>query len=72
LKNQIPIFILTYRGSKREPLIKKKLDNLDLKYKLIYGLNAKINKNKKILNSYYDSNRSKKIFKKKLNLYDMA
>lgn len=72
MKNQIPIFVLTYRGSKREPLIKKKLDNLDLIYKLIYGLNAKIKKNEKILNSYYNSNRSKKIFKKELNLYDIA
>ena len=72
MKNQIPIFILTYRGSEREPLIKKKLDNLNLKYELIYGLNAKIIKNKKILNSHYDLNRSKIIFKKKLDLYDIA
>ena len=72
MKNQTPIFILTYKGSVREPLIKKKLHTLDLKYKLIYGLNAKIKKNKKILNSYYDLNRSKRIFKKKLNLYDIA
>lgn len=72
MKNQIPIFILTYRGSKREPLIKKKLNNLKLKYNLIYGLNAKIKKNQDILNSLFDLNRSKKIFKKKLDLYDMA
>ena len=72
LKNQIPIFILTYRGSEREPLIKKKLDNLNLKYKLIYGSNAKVEKNRKVLNSYYDINRSKRIFKKELNLYDIA
>jgi glycosyl transferase family 25 len=72
LKKQIPIFVLTYKGSIREPLIKKKLNNLNLNYNLIYGLNAKIKKNQKILNLYFDLKKSKKVFKKKMNIYDMA
>jgi GR25 family glycosyltransferase involved in LPS biosynthesis len=72
LKKQIPIFVLTYKGSIREPLIKKKLNGLNLKYNLIYGLNAKIKKNQNILNSYFDLIKSKKIFKKNMNIYDIA
>jgi hypothetical protein len=54
LKNKIPLFVLTIKNSKREYLIKKRLNFLKINYKIFYAIDARNPKNFKILKKKYD------------------
>lgn len=72
LKNQIKIFVLSFKGSKRLNSVKKQLIDLDLQFEVSYGLNAKNYKSKAILKKKYDKNRSLKIMEKAMDIADLA
>ena len=72
LKEKIPIFVLTIRGSKREKIIRKRLNKLGLRYKIIYGLNAKIKKNINFLKKIYDKKKANILLERDLNYSDIA
>ena len=54
-KQITPVFLLTIKNSKRERLIKSKLNSLKIRYKVFYAINGNDKKNSKILNSFYNS-----------------
>ena len=54
MKNQIQIFILSMRKSLRLPRLRRRLDELNLTYKVFYGLEEKNNHEKKIIYSQYN------------------
>lgn len=54
LKNQTPLFILSIKNSKRESLIKKRLNFLRVKYKFFYALNPTNRISYSILKKKYD------------------
>lgn len=54
-KQITPVFLLTIKNSKRERLIKNKLNSLKIRYKVFYAINGHDTKNSKILNRFYDS-----------------
>jgi len=72
LKKGIPIFVLTIKGSKREKIIRKRLNKLGLRYKIIYGLNAKIKKNTNFLKKIYDKKKANILLERDLNYSDIA
>lgn len=72
LKKKIPIFVLTVKGSNREKIIKKKLNKLGLRHKIIYGINAKIKKNTDYLKKIYDKKRANNLLERDLNHSDIA
>jgi len=51
----IPIFIQSYKGSKRLPALKKRFRKLKLNFKIIYGANPSNLRDKIFLNKNYDS-----------------
>jgi GR25 family glycosyltransferase involved in LPS biosynthesis len=72
LKKKIPIFVLTIKGSSREKIIRKRLNKLGLRYKIIYGINAKIKKNIDFLKKIYDKKRANNLLERDLNYSDIA
>lgn len=54
LKSKTPVFVLTIKDSKRERLIKKRLNFLRINYKIFYAINGKNKDNFKILSHKYD------------------
>ena len=52
----LPIFIQSYKGSKRLPELKKRFKKLKLNFKIIYGAGPLDLRDKKFLNKNYDSN----------------
>lgn len=71
-KKLIPVFVLTIKGSKREKIIKKRLQDLKLKYKIIYGINAKLKKNIKLLRRVYNRQKTLKVLERDLDYSDIA
>jgi GR25 family glycosyltransferase involved in LPS biosynthesis len=55
----IPVFVLTLKDSLREKILRKRLNLLDVNYKIFYAINGKEKKNFKILNRFYDSVKSR-------------
>lgn len=53
-----PVYLLTIRNSKREFIIKKKLDLLKIKYKIFYAIDGRDPVNFGTLDRYYDSKKS--------------
>lgn len=60
MKKKITIFISSMKGSPRLGHLTKRLEELNLKYKIFYGIDGKNEKEKKILYSQYDR---KRVFK---------
>ena len=54
----IPIFVLTLKGSKREKIIKKRLNDCGLNFKFIYGINGKDKKNYTYLDKIYNKKKA--------------
>lgn len=54
----IPIFVLTLKGSKREKIIKKRLNDCGLNFKFIYGINGKNKKNYTYLEKIYNKKKA--------------
>ena len=54
-KQITPLFLLTIKNSQREFLIRRKLNFLNIKYKVFYAINGNDTKNYKILNKLYNS-----------------
>ena len=54
----IPIFVLTLKGSKREKIIKKRLNDCGLNFKFIYGINGKDKKNYTYLEKIYNKKKA--------------
>jgi len=50
----IPIFVLTLKGSRRETIIRKRLNKLNLKFKFFYGVDGKNKKNHNLLKKNYN------------------
>ena len=71
-KKLIPIFVLTVKGSIREKIIKKRLQHLKLKYKIIYGINAKLKKNIETLRKVYNRQKTLKVLERDLDYSDIA
>jgi len=59
----IPIFILSLKGSPRLSILKKRLNHIGLKYKIIYGINGNDKKNNALL---------KKIYNKKISEFNLG
>jgi GR25 family glycosyltransferase involved in LPS biosynthesis len=49
-----PIFILSLKGSPRLSILKRRLNHIGLKYKIIYGINGNDVKNHKLLKKIYN------------------
>lgn len=71
-KQLIPIFVLTLKDSSREKIIRTRLEELKLRYKIFYGVNAKLKKNINFLNKIYDKKRALQVLERDLDLYDLA
>lgn len=69
---KIPIYLLTTKGSKRKNTILARLKELKLNFNIIYGLNANIIKDQKLLKNIYNSEESIKNTNRKLNFFDIA
>jgi len=54
LKKKLPLFVLTIKNSKREFLIKKRLNFLKIKYKIFYAIDGRNVKNYKILDKHFN------------------
>ncbi len=54
----LPVFVLTVKNSIRESQIKKRLDYLKIKYKIIYAVNGHNKENYNYLNKIYDKKKS--------------
>ena len=48
----IPVFVLTLKDSLRERILRKRLNLLDVNYKIFYAINGKQKKKFKILNRF--------------------
>lgn len=62
----IPIFVLTLKGSKREKIIKKRLNDCGLNFKFIYGVNGKDKKNYRYLENNYNKKKAEFILGRKM------
>ena len=52
--NRTPVFVLTIKNSRREHLIKKRLNTLGINYKIFYAIDGRNQDNFKILYKRYD------------------
>ena len=67
MRQLTPIIILTLKNSLRERIIVKRLKYLRLRFKIIYGIEAKYNKNHKILIKNYNKKKSEISANRKLS-----
>jgi GR25 family glycosyltransferase involved in LPS biosynthesis len=72
MRQLTPIIILTLKNSLRERIIVKRLKYLRLRFKIIYGIEAKYNKNHKILIKNYNKKKSEISANRKLSYGDIA
>ena len=61
-----PVFLVTFKDSKRQKTIKKKLNFLKIKYKVFYAIGGENRNNFKTLDQLCDHNKTKKITGKRL------
>lgn len=72
MKQIIPIYLLTTKDSVRKKTVINRLKKLKLDFHIVYGLNAKNLKDKEILKSFYNKEKSKKNTNRNLNFFDIA
>jgi GR25 family glycosyltransferase involved in LPS biosynthesis len=56
-----PVFVLTLKNSLREKTLKKRLNLLNIRYKIFYAINGKEKKNFKTLDRFYNSTKAKQV-----------
>ena len=68
----IPIFVQSFKGSKKLNIIKSRLKQLKLKYKIIYSLNlTKFNK-KIFKNNFYNNQKARQILGREMSGTEIA
>jgi GR25 family glycosyltransferase involved in LPS biosynthesis len=72
VKNKIPVFLLTVKGSIRENQIKKRLRSLGIAFKIFYAIDAKNTSNHKILNKIFDKKKCKLVLGRLMNFVEIS
>jgi GR25 family glycosyltransferase involved in LPS biosynthesis len=72
LRKKKSIFVITIKNSKRESYIRKRLNDLKLKYKLYYAIDGNDNKNYSFLDSKYNKSVSENIMGNKMNYPEIS
>ena len=59
MNNKIKVFVLSLKNSKRTKLIKKRLKDININFKILYGINGKSKTNYKKLEKLCNKKKTK-------------
>jgi GR25 family glycosyltransferase involved in LPS biosynthesis len=72
MNKKIQVFILSLRGSKRLKSLKKRLGKINIKYRILFGINGKLKKNHKKLLKLYNKKKTKNYIGRQLAFPEIA